>query len=226
MLAASLALGFIYLLLQQGVSSGFLSDRAQLALSDVVGLGYDTEFAQTRVSLDGERNLAIEASGVTVRDKATGRMTGSIGSVKLGIRALQLLQGKVEVARVEVSNSVLDLTAEDVPTSDPLAFLRAPSGHLSAPKLVEAVFEAAATAAGAVSARRSQKISFSGLKIKFGNPSAPQEVAVNALDMGQDGSGDIRLDGGLSWRGAQFRLIASISGKDRFEVPRAWIEGN
>ena len=124
MLAVSLALGLAYLLLQQGVSSGLLSERAQSALSGVVGPGYETEFAETSVSLDGERNLAIEAAGVTIRDKATGRMTGSIGTVKLGIRALQLVQGKVEVARVEVSGSVLDLTAENVPTSDPLAFFR------------------------------------------------------------------------------------------------------
>ena len=218
MLAVSLALGLAYLLLQQGVSSGLLSERAQSALSGVVGPGYETEFAETSVSLDGERNLAIEAAGVTIRDKATGRMTGSIGTVKLGIRALQLVQGKVEVARVEVSGSVLDLTAENVPTSDPLAFFRAPSGHLSAPKLVEAVFKAVETAAGAASARRSQKISFSGLTIKYGNPSTAQEVYVNTLDMGQDGSGDISLEGNLSWRGAPFHLTASIFDKDRFEI--------
>ena len=218
MLAASLALGFVYLLLQQGVSSGFLSERAQTALSDVVGPGYATDFTQTRVSLDGERNLAIEATGVTVRDRATGRVTGSIGTVKLGIRALQLMQGKVEVARVEVNGSVLDLTAASTPASDPLGFLRSPSGHLSAPKFVESVFKAAEAAAGAASARRSQRLLFSGLKIKYGSPLAPQEVSVNSLDMGQDGSGDISLDGELSWRGAPFRLNASLFDKDRFEI--------
>lgn len=218
LLAAGLALGFVYLLLQQGVSSGFLSQRAQAALSDVVGPGFDTEFEGTRVSLDAERNLAIEAAGVTVRDKATGRMTGSIGSVKLGIRALQLLQGKVEVARVEVSGAVLDFTAEDASASDPLAFLRSSSGHFSAPKLVDYVFKAAETAAGAASARRSQELSFSNLKIKYGNPSALQEVLVNTLDVGQDGGGEIDLEGELSWRGAPFRLSASILDKDRFEL--------
>ena len=218
LLAAGFALGFVYLLLQQGVSSGFLSERAQLALSDVVGPGYDTTFEETRVSLDAERNLAIEATGVTVRDKATGRMTGSIGAVKLGIRALQLLQGKVEVARVEINGSVLDLTQQDASANDALAFVRSPSGHLSAPKLVDFVFIAAGRAAGAASARRSQELSFSNLKIKYGNPSAVQEVSVNTLELGQDGSGEISLDGELSWRGAPFRLNASIFDKDRFEI--------
>ena len=218
LLAAGIGLGLVYLLLQQGVSSGFLSERAQAALSDVVGSGYDTQFEETRVSLDAQRNLAIEATGVTVRDKATGRMTGSIGAVKLGIRALQLLQGKVEVARVEVRDSVVDLTLEEASANDPLAFVRSPSGHLSSPKLVDFVFKAAERAAGAASARRSQELSFANLKVKYGNPSAVQEVSVNTLDVGQDGSGEISLDGGLSWRGAPFRLNASIFDKDRFEI--------
>jgi Protein of unknown function len=218
LLVLGLGVGFIYLLLQQGVSSGFLSERAQLALSDVIGPGYDTTFEQTRVSLDGERNLAIEASGVTVRDKTTNRVTGSVGSIKLGIRALELLQGKVEVARVEVGSAALDFTSPDAASSDAMAFARAPDGRLSAPKLVETVFNAAEKAAGAASARRSQNLSFSGMTVKYGNPARPQNVEISKLDVGQTGNGIIELVGDVSWQGAPFRLAASITDKDRFQL--------
>lgn len=218
MLVLGLGVGLIYLLLQQGVSSGFLSERAQLALSDVVGPDYETTFAQTRVSLDAERNLAIEASGVSVRDKATGRAAGSVGSVKLGIRALQLLQGKIEVARVEVSDAALDLTSADAASSDLLASLRAADGRLSAPKLVETVFKDVEAAAGAASARRSQNLSFSGLTIKYGSQARPQSVAVSKMDISQTGNGIIELVGDISWQGSPFRVAASITDKDRFQL--------
>jgi Protein of unknown function len=218
LLFLGLAVGLIYLLLQQGVSSGFLSDRAQRALGDVVGPGYDTTFAQTRVSLDGERNLAIEASGVTVRDKASGHTAGSIGSVKLGIRALQLLQGKIEVARVEVSGAALDFTSAEAGSSDPMEFLRAPDGRLSAPKLVEAVFTAAETAAGAASARWSQNLSFSGMTVKYGQPMHPQKVKISKLDVSQAGNGVIEVEGEVAWQGSPFRLAASITDKNRFQL--------
>jgi hypothetical protein len=218
LLILGLGLGLTYLLLQQGVSSGFLSNRAQLALSDVVGPDYDTTFAQTRVSLDGERNLAIEASGVTIRDKATGRIAGSVGSVKLGIRALQLLQGKIEVARVEVIGSELDLTSAGAAASDPLEFLRGADGRLSAPKLVETVFKAVETAAGAASARRSQNLSFGGMTVKYGQPARPQKVEISALDVSQAGNGVIEVEGDVSWQGSPFRLAASITDKNRFQL--------
>ncbi len=218
LLSIGLGIGLIYLLLQQGVSSGFLSERAQLALGDVVGPAYDTSFEQTRVSLDGERNLAIEASGVTVRDKATGRTAGSIGSVKLGIRAMQLLQGKVEVARVELKDSVLDFTATDASLSDPFAFLRGPKGHLSAQRLVKTVFGAAGKAAGAATAHRSQNLSFDSLKIKYGNPASPRQAEVSSLVVGQNGNGIIDLEAAMLWMGSPIRLSASITDKNRFQI--------
>jgi Protein of unknown function len=218
LLMLGLGVGLLYLLLQQGVSSGFLSDRAQLALSNVLGPAYEASFEQTRVSLDGERNLAIEASGVTVRDKATGRTAGSVSSVKLGIRALQLLQGRIEVSRVEVSGAALDFTSADSATSDPMAFMRAPDGRLSALKLVDAVFKAAETAAKAASARRSQNLSVSATTVKYGNPALPQIVEISKADVSQTGNGIIELAGDVSWQGLPFRLAASITDKNRFQL--------
>ena len=218
LLSLGVAIGLIYLLLQQGVSSGFLSERAQLALSGIAGPAFDTTFEETRVSLDGERNLAIEATGVTVRDKASGRMVGTIGSIKLGIRALQLLQGNLEVARVEVSGSALDFTGIQNAGADPLAFLRGPEGRLSAPKLVGTVFSTVRKAAAAASKHRSQELSAEGLNIKYGDPANPQHVEVNSLEIGQSGGGIIVMKGGLSWRGAAFQVSASISDANRFQI--------
>ena len=218
LLSLGLAVGFLYLLLQQGVSSGLLSQRAQMALSDVVGPDFDTTFAGTRVSLDGQRNLAIEASGVTVIDKATGRTFGSIASVKLGIRALELFQGKVEVARVEVSDAALDLTTPDAEANDPLAFLRDAQGHYSAPKLVETVFGAAKKASDAAANHRSQNLVVSNLAVKFGNAATPQHVDVDTLSVTQAGNGVIEVDGSLSWRDSPFRIAATIRDQNRFQI--------
>ncbi len=215
---AVLALGSLYLLLSNGVSSDRLSARAQETLDGLLGPQYQSSITATRIALDAERNLAIEADGVTLLDKASGKTVGKMESVKLGLKALPLLRGQISVSRVELANSELDLTQDlSVATPDGLAFMRNEKGQLAGNMFVEEVFRRTAALVDFTAKGEGQKFALSNVLLRYGSAAAPAEFRANTAEIMHRDDGSLDLFGFVTWLDMPYRLTGSIAGKERFQ---------
>lgn len=193
-----------------------MSHRAQIALGDFLGPQMDAKITNTRISLDSERNLAIEADGVTIRDQATGRDIGSLTTVKLGVRALKLIQGQVEVSRIEINDATIDLTRMDQKSIDPLAAFRNDKGQLVGPPLVLGIFKQTAIAINAVSRSANQQVSLNNIALKIGSSAAPETVHLNSLEIVHATSGYLQTSGRASWKTTAFQIKGTLYDANRF----------
>ena len=216
MLLASVALGCLYLLLSQGVSSERLSQQAQAQLNSFLGDRFTATLGATRASLDRRRNLAIEAADVQVRDKASGKVLAAAKSVKLGVKAMALLRGVVDVARVEASGVTIDLTRASAPGDDFLSGFRGENGMLDPPQFVEAVFGAVRTARNAAANGGRQNIELSETVVKLGDPSKPESLRIDEMQITRDSGSLVKAEATLGWRGNPVNLTGSIAGDDAF----------
>lgn len=211
-----IAFAGLYLVLLKGISSEGLTQQAESRLGGLLGPDLAASLTRTRVSLDSERNLAIEADGVAIRERAGGRRVGTVSSVKLGIKALSLARGKVDVARVELSGGLVDLTRPGRAAADPFAALRGENGLLEAPKFVEAVFAATGEAVKAADSSANQKLALRDFIVKFGPAEKPESLMVKSLEIFRTEGGATEASGRLAWRGQEFNIAGEIQSADKF----------
>jgi Protein of unknown function len=213
-----MGLGAIYFLLSNGISSDRLSARAQTTLDGLLGSQYQSSITTTRIALDGDRNLAIEADGVTLLDKTTGKVVGKLESVKLGLKALPLLRGEVSVTRVEMSNSELDLTRETgIATADALAFMRNEEGRLAGNMFVDEVFRRTAALVDFTAKGEGQKFALSNVLLHYGSAAAPADLRANVAEIVHLPDGSLGLSGFVTWLDMPYRVTGSIANKDSFQ---------
>jgi Protein of unknown function len=214
----TLGLGGLYLLLSNGISSDRLSTRAQAALDGLLGPQYQSSISATRIALDAERNLAIEADGVTLIDKATGKTIGKMESVKLGLKALPLLRGEINLSRVELANSELDLTRDSAATApDALAFMRNGSGQLAGNLFVEELFRRTAALVDFTAKGEGQKFALSNVLLRYGSSAAPAVFRANVAEITHMDDGSLDLSSFVTWQDMPYRVTGLIADKDRFE---------
>jgi hypothetical protein len=214
---AVVSLGALYLALSNGISSDQLSARAQTTLDGLLGSQYQSAITATRIALDAERNLAIEADGVTLTEKATGKTVGKLGSVKLGLRALPLLRGEVNVTRVELANSDLNLTRDSsVSAPDALAFMRNQRGQLAGSLFVEEVFRRTAALVDFTSKGEGQKFALSNVLLRYGSDKAPTDIRANIAEISHLEDGSLDLSGFVTWLDMPYRITGNIAARDSF----------
>jgi hypothetical protein len=215
---AVLGLGGLLILLSNGISSDRLSARAQATLDGLLGSKYQSSITATRIALDGERNLAIEADGVTLLDKTTGKAVGKLQSVKLGLKALPLLRGEINVTRVELANSELDLTLQTgAVVPDALAFMRNENGQLAGQLFVDEVFRRTASLVEFAAKGEGQKFALSNVLIRYGSADAPAKIRANVADIAHLGDGSLEISGFVTWLDMPYRVTGSIKNKDSFK---------
>ncbi len=213
----SACLGGVYIVLQHGISSEWLSGRAQASLSSFLGPDLDAKIDQTSISLDSEGNIAIEADDVSILSSSTGRERASAASVKLGVGAWKLLFGEVVVSRVEVNDAVIDLTSP-TDSGDPLAPFRNKNGQLSARTAVEWVFSRTDVAMKELSESARQDFSMNRVRVKTGSASNPDLITIESADLGRESGEAYALAGRIAWRGVTYSLTGALASADSFSL--------
>jgi hypothetical protein len=214
---AIVSLGALYVALSNGISSDRLSERAQTTLDGLLGPQYQSAITATRIALDAERNLAIEADGVTLTERATGKIVGKLGSVKLGLKALPMLRGEGNVTRVELANSELDLTRDSAASSpDALAFMRNERGQLAGSLFVDEVFRRTSALVDFTAKGEGQKFALSNVLLRYGSDKEPTDVRANVAEIIHLEDGSLSLSGFVTWLDTPYRITGNIAGKDSF----------
>ena len=119
-LVVLIAIGFV--ILRSGISSEMLRDEAQQRLQAILGPDAGVSISEAHVSLDSNRQLALEARDVALKSRIQDISVEKLGVVKLGLAPLPLLTGSVQVARIELGDAVVRLK-ESENKSDPFIHL-------------------------------------------------------------------------------------------------------
>jgi Protein of unknown function len=106
--AATVVVGILATILATvGISNPYFAVLAQSSLQNLAGPNTLSKIRDARLSLDGTGNLAFQAGGVTFSMAANKTEIASIGSFRMGLKALPLLLGKIEIARLEISDVLI-----------------------------------------------------------------------------------------------------------------------
>ncbi|MGL4490023.1 MAG: hypothetical protein ACRCU5_11340, partial [Rhizobiaceae bacterium] len=103
---------FAAVLATTGISNRQFAGFAQDSLQRLTGPDLVSEIGDAGLSLDRTGNLAFQANNVIFSSAAGNAEIANIGSLKMGLKALPLLLGKIEVDRVEVNNVTLAGTGD------------------------------------------------------------------------------------------------------------------
>jgi hypothetical protein len=110
--------GFAALLATTGISNSYLTDMTRDKLGDIAGSNIDTTLGDSRLSVDQSGNLAFEGSALNfkIRGVSGENGSGTVGSVEMGMKAIALLSGKVDIGRIEVRD--IDVVLPQMPAGD------------------------------------------------------------------------------------------------------------
>lgn len=103
-----LAAGALFMAVEAGAFDKLLTGRAEGALNGAVGPRYVAKVGKTAIRFAHNRQLAIEASNVTMTDPATGHAVSETGAVRMALDPFRLFYGELIVTRIEADNVRFD----------------------------------------------------------------------------------------------------------------------
>lgn len=110
--------GFAAVLATTGISNSYLTDITREKLSAVAGSNIDTTLGDSRLSVDQSGNLAFEGSALNfkIRGSSGENGSGTVGSVEMGMKAIALLSGKIDIGRIEIRD--INVVLPQMPAGD------------------------------------------------------------------------------------------------------------
>lgn len=110
--------GFAAVLATTGISNSYLTDLTREKLSAVAGKNIETKLGDSRLSVDQSGNLAFEGSDLNFKILGIFGENGSgtVGTVEMGMKAIALLSGKIDIGRIEVRD--IDVVLPQMPAGD------------------------------------------------------------------------------------------------------------
>lgn len=106
---AVLLVAAVYAIGITGISTDGVRDEAETAVEQLLGIDLDASLGPARLSFDHERFLAVEIDDALFA--SDGKDVLRAGSVRVGLRPLALLAGRVEVGSVRIEDARLSVDA-------------------------------------------------------------------------------------------------------------------
>lgn len=100
--------GGAFMAIEAGALDRTLTARAEGALNGAVGPRYVATVGSTAIRFAHNRQIAIEARKVVMKDQASGRVVSQTGAIRLALDPFQLLRGEVTITRIEADDVRFD----------------------------------------------------------------------------------------------------------------------
>jgi len=207
-LVVLIAIGFV--ILRSGISSEMLRDEAQQRLQAILGPDAGVSISEAHVSLDSNRQLALEARDVALKSRIQDISVEKLGVVKLGLAPLPLLTGSVQVARIELGDAVVRLK-ESENKSDP--FIHLPlndRGLVDFDLLSREVFRGVDQTLALLDLRGTKAIALHDVSFVFHAMDKDQEILIRNANVRQSGQ-KVTLDAEFVWQGKVTELTAEMT---------------
>ncbi|MDZ5697039.1 DUF3971 domain-containing protein [Chelativorans sp. M5D2P16] len=185
-----LAGGAFYAIGVDAIGNERLRLQAERAISRLAGFDADVTLGQLRMGLGETSLLALEVREARISRADDSALIASVGTLRFGLRPLALLDGRVELGRVEVED------AEILPAGLPALLADAPGTAIGPDRLRAAVFGAVRNAFRTTSASGLDRVTLSRLSFLSEKPRGEPGLVIEDLDLRRDGA-HIDLEGSL-----------------------------
>ncbi|MDR2311793.1 MAG: AsmA-like C-terminal region-containing protein [Brucellaceae bacterium] len=205
--------GIGFLVLRSGISSEMLRDEAQQRLQTILGPDAGVSISEAHVSLDSNRQLALEARDVALESSIKDISVEKLGVVKLGLAPLPLLTGSIQVARVELGDAVIRLEENNDKTKP---FIRLPlndRGLVDFDLLSREVFVGIDQTLALLDLRGTKAIAMHDVTFAFRAMNKDQEILIRNAHVNQTEK-KVTLDAEFVWQGKVTALTAEMMRSD------------
>ncbi|MCL6708377.1 DUF3971 domain-containing protein [Pseudomonas sp. R2.Fl] len=218
-----LALSSIMMAIEGGGFDRALSARAQATLNAALAPNFVAHIETTEVRFSHGIDLAVEARGVTVRQRESGGVFARADSVRLVIDPVALVLGRVEID--EIDGQGIDLDANLMPSGPPMDFSKLRIDAL--PALMERSFLEIDNVSAFIARGGLDRLSLADLQISRGAPSAATVIAaVDTLVMERTDETSLAIEAAVAIAGQPTSLrIDSERIAGRTELMTARLDG-
>lgn len=197
MLLAIIA-GGTFMAIEAGALDKTLTARAEGALNGAVGPRYVATVGQTAIRFANNRQLAIEARKVVMKDRETGRIVSETGAIRLALDPFRLFEGEITINRIEADGVRFDTALFS--TGKGMDLTRARVDQI--PALVDNGFAQLDLFGGFIDRARTDALEIRGMELLAAGPEG-EDISVGKahflLERREDSS--LFMDGGVEFRG-------------------------
>ncbi len=203
----ALVAGGAFMAIEAGALDKTLKARAEGALNGAVGPRYLATVGSTAIRFAHNRQIAIEARKVVMKDQDTGRVVSETGAIRLALDPFRLFQGELTITRIEADNVRFDTALFS--TGEGLDLTRARVDQI--PGLVDNGFAQLDLFGGFIDRARTDALEIRGMELLAAGPDGKDLSVGKAhflLERRDDSS--LRMDGALDIKGdaVPFTILA------------------
>jgi hypothetical protein len=200
--------GIAFVVLRVGIGGEALTQRAQTALKSVVGPDTEATIQSAQISLDQRRHVALEARNVNISDVKRGVEIKNIRSVRIGLATLPLLQGHVQVQRLELDGAQIRVASQEpfdfmsiIPQND--------RGLINFDGVSALLFTGLQNAVSLLDQRETRDITVADTTFDFTLGGQPESLRIINLELAETG-GPVAIKGSVEWRGKVIDISTTV----------------
>lgn len=203
----ALVAGGTFMAIEAGLLDKTLTARAEGALNGAVGPRYLATVDSTAIRFANNRQLAIEARKVVMKDQQTGRVVSETGAIRLALDPFRLFQGELTITRIEADDVRFDTALFS--TGEGLDLTRARVDQI--PGLVDNGFAQLDLFGGFIDRARTDALEIRGMELLAAGPDG-KDISVGKahflLERREDST--LSMDGALEIKGdaVPFTVVA------------------
>ena len=182
----------LYFVGVNGISTDGVRGEAEAAVERLLGIDLDASLGPARLSFDRERFLAVEIKDALFKT-ATNEVVKA-QSVRVGLRPLALLAGRVEVGSVRIENARVSAQVLPRGEGDWSAGLADANGIIDPDLVAKALLSALHNAIDAIGGGKLQAIALSGVEIVLPGEDGPgQTIAIDSASLHVERPGELSV---------------------------------
>ncbi len=219
----SLVVGFLVfaafaaILATTGISNSYLTDVTRKELGAVAGRNVDTTLGDSRLSVDQSGNLAFQASALDfkIRGNVGENGRGTVGRVEMGMKAISLLSGNIDIGRIEIED--IDVVLPEVSAGDSgilQKFKRQDGLYVAGPAAV-IVYDFVDNLTTEFRAKGITELVVTNADLSGGPLSALGHVTLPRVIMSKDENERIKFSGSMKFAGQSILLSGQVASDDR-----------
>ncbi|HHZ08346.1 MAG TPA: hypothetical protein GX405_06155 [Rhizobiales bacterium] len=196
----------IYLVGVNGIGTDTVRDEAEVAVEHLLGIDLDASLGPARLSFDRERFLAVEIEDALFRT-ATQEVVRA-GSVRIGLRPLALLAGRIEVGSVRIENA--RIAADVLPEGDGnwMAALANADGLIDPDLVSQALLSALHLAIDAIESGTTRAIELSAVEIALPHGGG-RTLAIDGAALRVERAGELSVAMDAEFAGRTFKVAGT-----------------
>jgi hypothetical protein len=200
----------VAILATTGISNTYFAGLAQSSLQRLAGPETIAQIGDAKLSLDSSGNIAFHANKVRFLTGVSNTKIADIGSVRMGLKALPLLLGKIEFARLEIDDVLVGQSGNSSRYDVLLSSLKRVDGLINPGALPDLVHEFADTLKVQFKARNLGDVAVRNVRFASLQSQSSPLPQIQSFDVTETSTGTIALSGMLSYEKQTLALIGEV----------------